>query len=316
MRGYSLLWVLLCAACTQEPPPLVEPPALPIVVYSAYPDKDYLPELLHEFTRQTGRLVIVRNGTVPGIIDDVLQDRVVPPADVLLTPSVAGVWRAAEEGQLRPNGSPVVASVEPWLRDPDNYWVALSYRNATIVYASDQFSVADFAAYEDLADARFRRKLCLSTSGLAINRSVLAMLLQKSGKHETELVVRSWIATLALPPFDTEQGLLPALESADCAVAIMSSDVARPAPNSRLRVHTPIDAYSNIEGLGITRHARDPEGAAVLVDWLLGQQVQRRHAQYMSSFAAAGDAQGRHNVSAVASGDEEARLLAERARYR
>jgi iron(III) transport system substrate-binding protein len=285
-------------------------------VYSAYPDNDYLPKLLHDFTRQTGRLVIVRNGTVPGIVDDVLQDRVVPPADILLTPSVAGVWRAAEEGQLRPNDSPVVANVEPWLRDPDNYWVAFSYRDATIVYASDQFSAADFATYEDLADARFRRKLCLSTSGHAINRSVLAMLLQKIGKLETELVVRSWVANLALPPFDTEQSLLLALESGECAVAIVSSDVARPVPNARLRVHTPVDAYSNIEGLGVTRHARNPEGAAVLVDWLLSQEVQRRHAEHMSSFAAAGDAQGRHRISAVASGDEEARLLAERARYR
>jgi hypothetical protein len=73
---------------------------MPVVVYAAYQDKTYLPDLFREFTRATGNLVIVRNGTVPGIVDDVLQDRVVPPADVLLTPSVSGVWRAAEEREV------------------------------------------------------------------------------------------------------------------------------------------------------------------------------------------------------------------------
>ena len=315
MRGLLLVLALL-AACTQEAPPAAKPPALPVVLYSAYADQDYLPALFNEFTRQTGNLVIVRNGTAPGIIDDVLQDRVVPPADVLLTPSVEGVWRAAEEGQLRPNYSPLVAGVKSWLRDPDNYWVALSYRDATIVYDAEQFSAADLAAYEHLADAKFRRKLCLSTSALAINRSVLAMLLQKLGKRETELAVRSWVANLALPPFDTEQSLLRALQSGDCAVAILSSDVARPAADSGLRVHTPADAYSSIEGLGITRHARNPAGAEALVDWLLDDEVQRRHAAHMSSFAAVGDVPERHPMGEVASGDEEARLLAERARYR
>ena len=315
MRKVSLLWVTLLAACTQEAPPGDGQPALPVVLYAAYQDGDYLPTLLSEFTRDTGNLVIVRNGAVPGIIDDVLQDRVVPPADILLTPSVSGAWRAAEEGQLRPNYSPVVAGVASWLRDPDNYWVALSYRTATVVYSPELFSPIDFASYEDLADAKYRRKLCLSTSALAVNRSVLAMLLQKLGKRETELSVRSWVANLALPPFDTEENLLLALESGECALAIVSSDVARLASNSRLQVHTPLDVYSNIEALGITRHARNPDGAAALVDWLLDPDVQRRHAAHVSSFAVTGDVQDRHNVGAVASGEEEARLLAERARY-
>jgi iron(III) transport system substrate-binding protein len=288
---------------------------MPVVVYAAYQDKTYLPDLFREFTRATGNLVIVRNGTVPGIVDDVLQDRVVPPADVLLTPSVSGVWRAAEEGQLRPIHSPLLADVESWLRDPDNYWVALSFQNATVVYAAEEFSVSDVTTYEDLADAKFRRKLCLSTSGLAINRSVLAMLLQKLGKREAELVVRSWVANLALPPLDTEEQLLHALQTGECSVAILSSRVAQPASDSGLLAHTPIDAYTSIEGLGITRHARNPEGALALVEWLLDRDVQRRHAASMSSFAAVGDVQDGHNISAVASGEEEARLLAERARY-
>lgn len=315
MRKRGLFMVAMLAACTQEPPAGNEQPELPVVVYAAYEDTAYLPELFKEFTRETGWLVIVRNGTEAGIVDDVLQDRVVPPADVLLAPSVSGVWRAAEAGQLRPLYSPAVANIKPWLRDPDDYWVALSYRSATIMYAAGDYSPSDFAMYEDLADAKFRRKLCLSTSTLSINRAVLSMLLQKLGRRDAELTVRSWVANLARPPFASEQDLLRALASGDCAVAIVSSNLRSAEPGSGLEVHTPTESYSNVEALGITRHARSPDGALALVEWLLDRDVQRRHAGHLSSFAAAGDVPDLHSISAVASGEEEARLLAERARY-
>lgn len=266
--GATLLTVVvLFSACTREPNSAPGTPLLPVVVYAAYEDKNYLPELFTQFTRDTGYLVIVRNGTVPGIVDDVLQDRISPPADVLLTPTVVGVWRAAEAGQLRPNYSPLVATmVTAWLRDPDSFWVALSYRDAVLVYDPEQFTAADLATYEALGEQRFRHKLCLSSSGLAINRSVLAMLSQKLGARGAELAVRGWVANLALPAFDTEANLLGALESGSCGVAIVSSNVANLRPGSRLSVVTPTETYSAAEAIGITRHARNPDGAAQLID--------------------------------------------------
>jgi iron(III) transport system substrate-binding protein len=309
--------IALLVACTRDSSPEPTPQLLPIVVYAAYQDKTYLPGLFEEFTRDTGNLVIVRNGTVPGIIDDVLQARVSPPADLLLTPSVAGVWRAAEEGQLRPSYSPVLAaSVPAWLRDPDNFWVALSYRNAVIVYDPQQFSAADLTTYESLAAAQFRRKLCLSSSGLAINRSVIAMLLQKLGARDTELAVRGWVANLALPPFDSEENLLSALESGDCAIAIVSSSIVTPGSGSKFGVATPLDTYAAAEAIGITRHARNPEGAAKLVDWLLQRETQVRHASAMSALPSNGATGAHRPLVLAASGDEDAQLLAERARYR
>ena len=154
--GMLLLALALAAACTPEAPVEEAPPAAPVVVYTAYSDKTYLPTLFNEFTRDTGIIVIVRNGSVPGIVDDVIADRVTPPADMLITPSVAGVWRLAEEDQLRPNFSAVVAANVPsWLRDPDNFWLALSYQKAVLVYAPEEFQASDLSAYEDLATENF-----------------------------------------------------------------------------------------------------------------------------------------------------------------
>ncbi len=265
-------------ACTPEPAIEEGPPPQPVVMYAAYEDRAYLPALLSEFTQETGIVVIVRNGTVPGIVDDVIGDRVSPPADILLTPSVSGVWRAAEEGALRPNYSEfVTANVPLWLQDPDQFWVALSYRHAVFVYDPEQIDETDLSTYENLASEPFRRKVCLSSSALSINRAVIAMLIRKLGLREAELAIRGWVANLAQPAFDGEEMLLRALESGECAVGIVSSDIAASTADSGLRVYTPADAYADVEGLGVTRHARNPDGAFMLVDWLLGKNIQERH---------------------------------------
>ena len=79
----STLGITLLSACSDEAAIEQVPPTDPVVVYAAYADKTYLPTLFTEFTAQTGQIVLVRNGQVPGIVDDVIASRVRPPADIL-----------------------------------------------------------------------------------------------------------------------------------------------------------------------------------------------------------------------------------------
>jgi len=315
--GLAFASLALVAACSPEAPVEEVAPSEPVVVYTAYDDKTYLPTLFNEFTQDTGIIVIVRNGSVPGIVDDVIGDRVSPRADMLITPSVAGVWRVAQEGELRPNYSALVAANVPsWLRDPDKYWLALSYSKAVLVYDADVFTAGELSSYEDLAAEKFRRKVCLTSSELAINRSVIAMLMSKLGSRNAELAVRSWVANLAQPVFASEAALLQALASGDCAVGIVSSSAAATISAAGLQVHTPVETYVDIEAVGVTRHARNPDAALALVDWMLRKDVQMRHAAQTSSFSVLTEAEGDHNIVTVASGQVAAAKLAERARYR
>jgi len=318
----ALLLCVTVAACSPEAPQTnamrdsapveraVEQNAL--VVYAAYDDKTYLPALFMQFTQDTGTVVIVRNGEVPGIVDDVILKRTEPPADVLITPSVAGAWRVAEESELRPIYSAAVENVPAALKDPEKYWSALSYRTAVVVYDPEQVAAAELGAYEELSAESLRRKLCLTSSGLAINRAVISMLINKLGKREAELAVRGWVANLAQPPFASEEQLLRAITAGECGVGIVSSDALA---GSRLAMHRPAEIYFDIEAAGVTRHARNPDAAVALIEWLLGAETQARHSAQTGRQPAT-EATGLAPIVTAAAGLEAATTLAERARYR
>ncbi len=313
----GLAFLVACTPDVPDAPDEETVSAEPLVVYTAYQDKTYLPTLFNEFTQDTGTIVIVRNGTAQGIVDDVIGDRVTPRADMLITPSVAGVWQVAEEDELRPNYSAVAAANVPaWLKDPDKFWLALSYQKAVLIYDAEEFDASDLAGYAELAEEKFRRKVCLTSSGLPLNRTVIAMLMDTLGARAAELAVRSWVANLAQPVFASEEQLLQALETGMCAVGIVSSRAAASLADTHIQVHTPAETIVDIEAVGVTRHAHNPDAALALIDWLLQKEVQVRHAAQTGAFPVLPEAQGSHSIATAAAELVEAAKLAERARYR
>jgi len=302
----SIVAVLL-AACS---------PSDPVVVYASFEDKTYLPALLDAYTKETGTMVIVRQGNSHAIVEDVIENKIAPPADVLLTPSVRGIYRAAEEGALRPIPTVVLEKNIPLtLRDPDGLWAALTYRNALIVYDPEVVATEHVAGVKSLARPEFRGQLCMSSSSNTGNLTIIAGLIDTLGPHDAELTVRGWVANLARPPFESESKLLGAIETGDCGIGVISSQSAGEVAGE-LASFESASAWVDIEGIGIARHARNPDGALRLVEWFLSDRIQERHASFVSSHPAIGDYQGDKNVGLVAWLNDDAIKLAERAQYR
>ena len=308
---FAAAWLLLAACSPEEPAPGV--PAAPVVVYAAAAGQ--LPALFERYTDETGVVVILRLGDA--VVDDVIRNRISPPADLLLTPSVTGVYRAALDGALRPmNSPPVERRVPAALRDPDGFWAALGYRRAAVAWRPDTVGDGVAASFEALADPALKGKLCLSASSAPHNLTVIAVLIDRLGVREAELVARGWITNLARPVFAAEERLEAALRTGDCAVAVVSAAAAaRLADDRGVALHVPSPGATDIDAVGIARHARNPDGALRLVEWLLREDVQSAWADGTYAGPAAGAYDGDRNVGLVGWHGEEAVRLAERARY-
>lgn len=296
LAGVALLVVLL-AACDKGSRPE------PVVVYAASDAHSSLHESFAAFTAESDIPVTVRLGEPASNVANVIGDHGSPPPDILITTTIGDIWRAAEQGALRPIQSSNLRSLPDTLRDPDGLWFALTYHAAVIVMADDlgmKRQQRQPQSYADLGDDAYRGQLCLASSTLPAYRSLIAMLIHENGRRPAELIVRGWVRNLALPPFSTELKLLNAIRAGTCDYGIIHDNMAED-----VTVIWPEVTHIDIEGVGIARHSRYPESAQQLVNWLLAESDIELHVQ-------ASDA----NVGIAGWNDEEARLLAERASYR
>ena len=295
----------------------------PIVVYASYADEAYLPRLFSRFTEQTGIRVTVRHAGTRKNVNDVIANRGSPPADILLTPDVIGVWRAADEGALRPLGSAVIdSSVPEMMLDPDGYWAAVSFRPGRIFFDARQVSSPEISGFEDLAKPELKGKLCMTSSTLDVNRSLIARLIRVHGERPAEIIVRGWVANFALPAFASESELMDGLLAGTCAIGIVSFSVGRNRARSTdaadIREISPALIHGSVEAAGISRHAREPEAARRLLEWMLTYRVQLDHATATGAVSVSSEiAEWKgENVGVTAWLDEDAVKLAERAGYR
>lgn len=296
-----LLPLLLVAACAPEQA-VDEVSRDPVVVYAAFEEDPALTGLFDRYTEATGVVVMHRYGKPEAIVDDLVRNDVLPPADLLMTRSAVDIWRAAEESALRPLYSEVVAGRVPdWARDTDDLWFATSADIAVIAYNPKQLE-GEAIAFSSLAEPGFAGKLCLSSSKNSINRAVIALMISASDVHQAELTVRGWVGNLAAPPFATEAELAAEIAAGNCAVGVVSRSVAENIGD--LEIRRPDVTIATIDAIGIGRHARNPDGAVSLIEWLFDELPAIDTAEIAPI-----------DASIPAWNAEDARKLAERARY-
>lgn len=289
--GASLACLMLAACESASPPP-------PIAVYLYGDESTPLVAELHAFALETGQPVELHFGPSGALTEDVIANRESPPADILMTSNVADIWRAAEKGALRPINAGALDAIADIQKDPDRYWVGVRVHRHLIVSA---VSTDRITSYDELGTAGYSGRLCLSSSKLAVNRSLIAYLIDARGERAAERLVRRWIRNLARAPFTGEDELIDAVRDGRCGFAIASSR----GRLEGLEVYSIPPYFFDVSAVGIGRHTGRADAAQRFVDWLL-----RGHVEYFT-----GDLASRP-VRVAGWLDDEARLLAERAGYR
>lgn len=289
MRVLALVAALLLASCDKQVP------VSPVLVFAAGQDRGHIANVLEEVATGTGYALDIRWGD-SGEILEMLGRKRLEPADIVITDSVADIWRAAERGALRPIQSRAFDAQQDLLSDPDRFWMAISVSFHAIFHGPGVRPVT--VRLDDLAG-----RVCLSSARLGVNRSLISFLIEERGEKAAERLVRLWVRNLARPPFATQTRLLDAVRDGHCDYGLGGSA-------GEVEGVTPylVDQYSiDIEAAGIGRHARNPDAAQAIVDWLL----RNRPIDLRSKVPP-------HPGAVYVAGyrDEEARLLAERAGYR
>lgn len=253
-----------------------------VVVYSARKEHLIKP-LFDKYTEKTGvpiRYITDKEGP---LLQRLKAEGQRTPADMLITVDAGNLWTATQNGVLAKIDSPALEqNIPASLRDPDNHWFGLSVRARTLAYASDRIKPADLNSYEDLADPKWKGRLCLRTSKKVYNQSLVATLIARHGEAKAEEIVKGWVANLATPPFSNDTKALEAVAAGQCDVTIVNTyyygRLMHKQPTLNLALFWPNQQSSgvhvNVSGAGVTRYAKHPEAAQALLEWLSSDEAQ------------------------------------------
>ena len=263
-----------------------------VTIYSSR-NEQLIKPLLDRYTEQTGvkvELVTDKDGPLMARLQAEGQNT---PADMLLTVDAGNLWQAAEQGLLQPVASSVLeANVPAKYRDPEGRWTGLSLRARTIFYDPSKVSADQLSTYADLADPKWKGKLCLRSSKKVYNQSLVASMMEHLGAEKTEAVIRGWVDNLATDVFSDDTNLLEAIAAGQCEVGIANSyyygRLLDEKPDFPVKIfwanQGTTGTHVNISGAGVVTGSDNADGALKLMEWLSSDDAQGLYASADKEF--------------------------------
>ncbi|MBC8130967.1 MAG: Fe(3+) ABC transporter substrate-binding protein [Rhizobiaceae bacterium] len=244
--------------------------------------------LLDAFTKETGL------STAAIFIDKGLQERIAAegansPADVIMTVDVGNLDASKTAGVVQPvESATLAANIPAEFRDSENEWFGLTARGR-VVYASKERVTETAISYEELADPKWKGRLCTRSGQHQYNVALIAAYIA----HHGEEAARTWATglrdNLAGKPEGGDRDQAKAIAAGECDIAIgntyyvglMQTNEKEPEQKewaAAINVVMPTFenglTHVNISGIALAKNAPNKENAIKLMEYLSGGEAQ------------------------------------------
>lgn len=247
--------------------------------------------LLTEFTQKTG----VKVNTVfikDGLLERVKAEGRRSPADVMLTVDFGNLVDLVESGLTQRVSSKTLNSAIPAnLRAANGHWYALSMR-ARAVYASKDRTPLNAITYEDLANPKWKNKICIRSGSHPYNTALIAAYIAHHGEKQAETWLRGVKANLARPASGGDRDVARDILGKICDIGVANTyyvgtmrtgDAEQQRWGNAINVVLPRfkngGTHVNVSGAVISKHAPNRKEAVQLLEFLASDHAQAIYAQ-------------------------------------
>lgn len=247
--------------------------------------------LLTEFTQKTG----VKVNTVfikDGLLERVKAEGRRSPADVMLTVDFGNLVDLVESGLTQRVSSKTLNSAIPAnLRAANGHWYALSMR-ARAVYASKDRTQLNAITYEDLANPKWKNKICIRSGNHPYNTALIAAYIAHHGEKQAETWLRGVKANLARPASGGDRDVARDILGKICDIGVANTyyvgtmrtgDAEQKRWGNAINVVLPRfkngGTHVNVSGAVVSKHAPNRKEAVQLLEFLASDHAQAIYAQ-------------------------------------
>ena len=254
--------------------------------------------LLQEFTAETGIKANVIFAE-KGLIERIQAEGRNSPADLLLTVDIGNLSQATAAGIAQPVTSETIdAEIPATYRGKDDEWIGLT-RRARVIYASKDRVKQTTITYEELADPKWRGKICIRSGQHVYNVALIASMIAAHGEDWTETWLRGVKANLARKPAGDDRLQVKGVYSGECDIAVgntyymgaMLTDEKHPEqkawansvnmlfPNTGDR-----GTHVNVSGAVLAKNAPHKDNAIKLLEFLASDKGQEMYAEVNNEY--------------------------------
>ena len=261
-------------------------------VLNLYSSRHYQTDeaLYTNFTKLTGIKINRIEGGEDPLIERIRNEGERSPADVLITVDAGRLWRAEQVGLFQPVKSATLESRIPAnLREPSGLWFGFSTRARVIAYNRAKVKPGEIGTYEELADPKWKGRVCMRSSTSIYNLSLLGALIDHLGEAKAEAWAQGVRANLAVDPKGGDTDQLKAVAAGQCDVTVSnqyyyarllrSDKPEERAIGEQIGVVFPNQAtwgtHVNISGAGVLKNAPHREAAVKFLEYLASDGAQR-----------------------------------------
>ncbi len=266
-------------------------------IYS-YRQPQLIAPLLEAFTAKTGikaNVVYAKNG----LIERIAAEGKNSPVDVLLTVDIGRLTDAKKRQLTQPVSTPAInENIPATYRDPNGHWIGLSQR-ARIIYASKERVAQSDITYEELADPKWKGRICARSGQHPYNIALLASIIAHHGAEKAEKWAQGLKNNLARKPSGSDRGQVKGIFAGECDIAIgnsyymaaMQTNEKKPEqqqwansvrilfPNAKDR-----GSHVNISGAVLAKHAPNTDNGIKLIEFLASEEGQKIYAEVVNEY--------------------------------
>ena len=207
------------------------------------------------------------------------------PADVVLTVDIGRLYIYRDLGLLAEvKSDKMLENVPSHMRAADNTWFALSKRSRIIVTAKDRVKQNEIKTIEDLADPKWKGRICSRPGSHVYNRALMASVIAHHGAERAEEWAVGLVSNFARRPQGNDRAQVKAIYEGVCDVGIInnyyygklkfSDDENQRAWAKAMNLTFPNQgttergAHVNISGGGVALHSKNKANALALLEFL------------------------------------------------
>ena len=242
------------------------------------------------FTDKTGikvNIVYLRKG----MIERMKAEGKRSPADVILTVDISRLSALVEAGLTQQVVSQILSTNVPEkYRDPAGHWFGLTTRARIIYVSKERVRTGEIKSYEDLADPKWRGKVCTRSGLNAYNLALTSAIIHHHGEDYAKKWLNGFKQNLARKPQGNDRAQVKAIWAGECDLSIgntyymgkMLKDPEQADWAKSVNIVFPTfeggGTHVNVSGIGMAKFSPNKDNALALMEFLSSGEAQEIYA--------------------------------------